>query len=491
MPARWVPAFVALALWRPAAAGAQAPAVPDTLRMSLAACVERALTVGEEMRIVEAEYEAARGTYVRARSDALPQLTLGTTYTRQFESVFESDAGGFEFEPFEPDTTASLEERVRDLERALPEAPLGLFSGLFESGPFASKNAWVASASLTQTLFEGGSVWGAIQAAGHGLKAVENRRRDHTLEVELQTREAYLAALLAERGVRIAELGLEQADTQLQRVRLRQEAGQAAEFDLLQAEVQRGNQLPAVLRARNQRDVASLQLRGLANLPVGVPLVLTTPLLDEGALPADPAAVDTLGLMQAALEAAGVVALAEELEAREHAISVAARDRWPGMALFANYSEQAFPEDVFPSRGDWRRDANAGVRLYWSIFDGLRTRGMLQESRAQRSIARQNLLQAREGVNLLVAQNVGELQRSAAEVRARARTVALAWRTLELANLRYEEGASSLLEVQDARLGWQLAQTYEAQARHDYFAALARLERYTGRPLFTSLAPRD
>ena len=34
-------------------------------------------------------------------------------------------------------------------------------------------------------------------------------------------------------------------------------------------------------------------------------------------------------------------------------------------------------------------------------------------------------------------------------------------------------------------------QTNEAQARHDYFVALARLERYTGRPLFAAAAPQD
>ena len=174
--------------------------------------------------------------------------------------------------------------------------------------------------------------------------------------------------------MRIAEIALDQATTQLERVRLRQQAGQSAEFDLLQAEVQHDNQLPLVKQARNVREVAYLQLRGLVNLPVALPLRLTTPLLEEASLPSDPAAVDTTGLLAGALRASGIVALEEEVEARDHAITVAGKDRWPGLSLFANYSELAFPSAVIPKQGDWRQDANAGLRLNWNAFDGFRTR---------------------------------------------------------------------------------------------------------------------
>ena len=83
---------------------------------------------------------------------------------------------------------------------------------------------------------------------------------------------------------------------------------------------------------------------------------------------------------------------------------------------------------------------------------------------------------------------LGGEARTAADLRARARTVELARRAFDLANIRYEEGASDLIEVADSRIAFQIAQTNEAQARHDYFVALARLERLTGRPLFTEAA---
>ena len=106
-------------------------------------------------------------------------------------------------------------------------------------------------------------------------------------------------------------------------------------------------------------------------------------------------------------------------------------------------------------------------------------------------MARQTLAQIREAVREVVIQAEYDLRRSASDLTARARTVELARRAFDLSNIRYAEGASDLMEIADARTAYQMAQTHAAQARHDYFVALARLERYTGRPLFGAMAPQD
>lgn len=475
-------AVVTILVAPPAARGAPA----DTLRVSLEECVSHALKSGEEARLAEADIATAKARYLEARSTAMPRLTLTTTYTRQIESVFRDS--GPAFEPFEPDTLAPLEQRVRDLEEALPTAGLGGIGGLFSATPFGKENSWVATLGFTQKIFQGGSIWNSVLGARHAMRAAESRLADSRQAIVLAVREAYLAALLADRSARIADLGFAQAESQLRRVRLRQETGNASEFELLQAEVQRDNEVPAVRQAYLLREIADLDLRRLANIRPDAPLILTTPLLDETALPAEPAEPDTAGLVALALQNAGIVAAAEAVEARSHAIAVYGAERWPKFSLFANASQQAFPDDPIPEKEDWIRDINAGVLVEWNIFDGFLTKGVIQEARAQRSIARQNLNQSREVVRLQVIQSYRDLERSAADLRARARTVELARRALDLASIRFEEGASDLLEVADSRIAYQIAQTNEAQARHDYFVALARLERLTGRPLFTEAA---
>ncbi len=460
----------------------------DTLRLTLADCVRTALEQGEEMRHAEAVYESARAVYLQARSTALPQLSLSTNYTRQIESVFRKSAD-VDIEAFEADTLAPIEDRVRELEKALPTSGLLGLAGLFSNTSFGSENTWTAGLNLSQKLLEGGSIWNSISAAKHAMRAAELIRVDRAEETTLQVRVAYLAALLADRGVRIAELALEQAESQLERVRLRHDVGEASEFELLQAEVQRDNEVPVVMRTRAARDLAYLELARLVNLPSGSPIQLVTPILEDAAVPAEPAAVDTAGLVDLALEAAGIDALDSVARARKSAVGVAASGKWPSLSLFADYSEQAFPSDLFPKSDDWQKNVSAGAVLQWSLFDGFRTRGAIQQAKAEHLQAQYTLQQTRELVREGVRQSQWDLMRAAADLHSRSRTVELARRAYDLASLRYEEGASDLLEVASARIAFQLAQSNEARARHDYFVALAQLERYSGRPLFTALVP--
>jgi outer membrane protein TolC len=208
--------------------------------------------------------------------------------------------------------------------------------------------------------------------------------------------------------------------------------------------------------------------------------------MSDLALPARPVTPDTLGLVADALRASGVSGLEQAAKARQDAVTVATAERWPELSLFANVSQQSYPADTFPSRGDWMRDKNAGVSLSWSVFDGFQTKGEVKEARANAARAEYELARAREQVRRAVMEGLLELERATADLQARSRTVQMAKRALDLANLRFEEGASSLLEVSDARIAWQVAQLHEARARRDYFAALALLERTTGRPLFAA-----
>jgi outer membrane protein TolC len=212
--------------------------------------------------------------------------------------------------------------------------------------------------------------------------------------------------------------------------------------------------------------------------------------LDERALPLEGTVLDTTGWVAAAYGAPGLRGLEQVAAARQHAVKIAGAERWPELSAFASLSQQAFPSDVWPASNDWRRDARAGLTVSWSLFDGFETKGVIQEAKANQSDAERELARARESVRQAVIQQRGELLRAAADLRARTRTVEVARRAYALAQLRYDEGASGLFELEESRRDAQIAESNEARARYDYFTALARLERYTGRPLFPGSAER-
>ncbi|MBK8230218.1 MAG: TolC family protein [Candidatus Eisenbacteria bacterium] len=472
-------------------------AVEDTLVVGLRDCEARALERSEEIRGYQSELDRAQARYLVARSSVLPHVELSTTYTQQIESIYEGATGG---PGFAADTTSSIEERVRALEDALPDAGLSGLADLFSNSAFASEHSWDATVSVRQKLFQGGFLWHSIAGARHALDGAAARRRDGEADVLLGVRQAYLDALWAERELEIAELGLRQVESQFHRVALRQEAGEVSEFERLRAEVQRDNQLPIVQWARNNLELARLTLLRLCNLPGDRPLALSSRLLDSGALgsealgaeamPINPLPIDTTGWVAAAYDAPALLGLRQQAEALRHAVSIAGAARWPEFSAFASLSRQAFPRDFAPREDDWKRDARAGLALQWTLFDGLETRGAIQEARVNRTQAELQLLQARESVRSGVIAERGELLRAAADLFARTRTVAVARRAYALAELRYTEGASGLIELEETRRDAQLAESNEARARHAYLTALARIERYIARPVFTDVAQR-
>jgi len=462
-----------------------AVAATDTLRLGLAAAMRHALAVSEEVEAATAQLERANSIVTQSRAQVLPQISAGLSYTRQLASVY--DTGDVSVPPFEPDTTASLEERVRYLEENTPTAALSGLSSLFSDLPFAAENNWAASLGLTQKIYQGGSLLGAVRAAGHVRAAADAALADAKTDLVQGVMESYLGALLADELVAIAELGFDQANEQYEFVRLRHEVGKAADFDLLQAEVQRDNQRPLIIEAENARSLAYLNLRRLLNLSPRKPLVLADTLLAASAPVPEIAGLDRDSLAADAELRPAVRTIEETVAAREEGVKVARGAHLPDVSLFATYGQQAYPGEFFPGSGDWNDDLAIGLRVNVPIFDGFLTSGRVSEAKAQLKTDEQRLAILREERRLAVEQRVGELERARADLLSRQQTVSFARRVHGLARLRFEEGAANLFDISDARISEQVARINEARARYDMLVALSRLEKLTGRPYLTAL----
>ena len=472
---------VALGLLPAALAGQAHPAATQApIRLTMQEAVRRALATGEEVRLAEAAHRQAHGQVTQAYSAALPELRANLTYTRTFASVF---AGGRQtgpsLPPFEPDTTASLGDRIRYLEDEYPNAlPRGL-GQLFAATPFGRKNTYVASLTLTQTLFQSGKIGAGVRGARAYERAATAQLEETRQDVVFRVKQAYLNALFAQRLLDIAEGSKTLSDEQLRRVELNHRVGSSADYDLLRAQVESANQEPQVIAARNQRDLGMLELRRLVNVPPEQPVELDAGILAAGdSLPeVDFAAVQIDLASRAALEAAQAA-----VAFRRQAVRVYRADLFPSLKFTMNFGGQAFPNGTFPGGvSDFRRDWNASLTLSMPIFDGFRIRGQVAQARADLERAELELEQTREAVTIEVQQAQLELERARALVAARRQTVAWAARAHRLASVRYTNGIATALEVSDGRLAMQQAQVNEAQATRDYLLGVAALERALGR----------
>lgn len=490
-PALLVPVLAIGLLAAPAAAQdpapcAQSPCAPTAARADSAATplsLEQALALAtgesEEVRLARSQLSLASAQVTAARSAALPQLTGSLNYTRTFDSPFNT--GGFSLPDslrFEPDSTASLVDRVRYLEQNAPNAGLGGIGLLFGNLPFGQKNSYVAAISGSQTLYSGGRVRAALRVADEYSEAARLGLAESVADIVLQTRTAYVRALLAQEMERIADAAVVQAQEFLSQERLRLEQGTASELEVMRAEVSLENLRAPLVQARNAASLATLDLKRLVDIPLGQPVRLTTPLAPptESELAEVRVSPELLLSRRAAIQAAE-----SQVAIREQQVRIARGAYLPSVDLHVNYGRQAYPGKLFDLGGQpWRTDFTAVVGVTVPIFSGFRTRAEIQQAEVGLTQERLRLAQLRENVQLQYEQAMGERERAAADLGGRQRTVEQAQRVHDLTVMRYDQGLATQLEVSDARLALLQARTNLAQAIADFHLAEADVNRALG-----------
>lgn len=452
---------IQLAVISPAVA--QRPATStDTIRLSLEEAVTTGLRVADEVRLSAAQAEIAGAQLDLARSSLLPQLRINSAYTRTFESA-----------------RATAVNAV-----------------------FNQPNTYTANVNFSQTLFQGGRLVATARAAGSLAKAAQYDAVEQRALFTVTVQRAYLGALLAERFVQLQESNLQLASTRLTQVMQFQNAGRAAQYDVLRAKVERANIEPLAIQSRNDRDLAHLELKRLLNLPPERPIELTSTIDPAVAQTLVASYLDTVALPdRAALRSAELVARSRHL-----AVTAARAEFLPTITYFFQTGFQAFPPPTFgvPTQrgslneascptgsaagrlcqnGGWFEDRNMGIQFSWPVFDGLRAKSAVELARAQTRIADLQLQQEREAVSVEVARARAELRRAKAVFDARRETSSEAQEAFRLASLRFSRGLSTQLEVSDAQLALLTAEGGEARAVYDLYLATAEMARTLGRPI--------
>jgi outer membrane protein TolC len=350
---------------------------------------------------------------------------------------------------------------------------------LTDALPFGQPNNWNLGLRVTQPIFDGFRTRALGQQARAGLRASQLGVKSTRAQVVLQVAQAYFDAVLAQRQVEIAQVTLQQAEQTFTETELGFKQGAAPEFDLVRAEVARDNQRTQLVRFQVQRDVTFVQLRRLVGVPLDRPLTLTTGL---GANDID--AVAATARSVAGIETASRVAVAQAKEgvvANEAAVDAAKSARYPTLSAvsdlgFVNYQNQPFNQE-------WFTNWTVGVTLTVPIFDRFQRRTDIRVRSAELAGARAQLAQVTEVSQVEAAQAAAAVAASATELETSTRTVQQAQRAYQIAELRFQQGASTHLELVDTRVQLEQAQLGQARAARDLRVARLRQELLPGLPL--------
>jgi outer membrane protein len=449
--------WIVVAAARASAASAEPAEIPQPLSVEQA--MQLAERVSHPIAVARAGVEAARAGVTAARGGYWPQVLVSGSYVRTLATEFDG--------LFDAPEPAAIE---------------------LDALPFGQAHAWRAGVDVSQRLWDGGRTRSSVALAGTQRTLAELEERQRRAQVVLDAAEAYYEAALADRAVAIGEASLALTERTLAYARVGLEQGTTPEFDVVRAEVTRDIERTTLARARGARELAFVRLRQLLGIPLARPLVLTSRL--------DVAAHEHGRIPSVARQIAGIVEAADRvviaqargaLESRRAQLDQARAQRWPQLSAFTSMGVVQYPSTVLPD-GEWRENWTVGVSFELPLFTGFRVTAQIRQAQAERRAAERRLIEAAELAAVDAHRVATQIAVAAAALAESQRSADLAERAYGIAEVRYEQGVSSYLELADARLALARAQLNVAIAARDLRVARVRQSLLEALPLDPAIA---
>lgn len=431
-----------------AAAGAEAQE-RRTLTLDLDTALEMALTENPTIKV--AGMEIQRYDYVRREviGNHLPQLSASGQYTY---SVVKQE----------------------------------MSKGL----SFGADNTITGMLDLSVPLFVP-AVYASLRMTDTQRELAVEQARSSRIELINSVRKAFYQIMLLEKSYSVLKESERTIRETVENTHAMYRSGLASEFDYLTADVQLSNIQPSIINTGNSIAVSKQMLKMLLSIPEDIEVEIAGSLDDHR---------DELYAMP---ELAADVEANTDMRQLEYQqtllrqqIRLANTARMPVVAAYGSFvytGNDMKPIDFGSMLGGstpttaassgwwWQHPLSVGVQLSIPIFSGLKNTNKVKQLRntvsqidVQKNYLRQaKELEARTSINNLVAARETML--------ANEKTVGQADKAYKIAKTRFEAGAGTMLEVNQAELNATQARLNHSQAIYNYLAAKADYDKVTGR----------
>lgn len=402
-------------------------------KMTLSESVTVALENNPAVHIAKENVRKADAIIEGAFSAARPKLTLEGTYQR-LDKAPTATFGGT------TTTLGSVDNRSADLTLA---QPIDVF-GVIKTGK---------------------------QAAETGKSSYQYALDRQTNDTTLDVKAAFFGVLRTQKYLKVQEDTIAQLDAHLKDAQTNYAAGTIPKFDVLRAETQLANTRQLLISAQNEVELAKAMFNNVLGRPLDTPVDL-----EEPAMPGF-IEVELAKCVETARGSRPEVMQADSLVALNGKLAKIAELSGKPKFNFRWANNWNFDTSVFNSRSSsW----SAFLTSSMSIFDGGATKAAVKQAKSEVNNAKSVREQVMDGVTLDAQQSYLSLKESRERIQAAEKGLEQARESFRLAQVRYNGGVSTQLEVLDAQAALTLAETNYVNAIYDYQTALAALEHAVG-----------
>jgi outer membrane protein TolC len=377
------------------------------------------------------------------------------------------------------ETRRIYKERVREYWGSVfPQASASLAYTNYLDKPNADilgpKDAGVYTGSLdvSQVLWAGGKVSTGIKMATIYSNASGEQLKTAQKAVARSVKQVYYSVLLAKAMAGVQKESLSLARQHLATIEAQYKQGIASDLAMLRQKVEVSNTEPALTQAQNLYEIGLVELKNLIGLDPEADIDLTDGFNCGRRVPGEIAP-----LYAAALAARPDYRnMKYQRDLYRELVSIERAGHFPYLSAFASRQYYGSRESGIPKSPDRTWSTTAGVRLSLPLFAGGAVSSRTRQAKLQEGIADNNLRELERRIKIEVKKAWLSMKEAAERLESQGTAVETARKALAATEVRFRNGLAGQLELNDATLALNRAQTFYNQAQHDACSSDAQLK---------------
>lgn len=454
--------------------------------LSLDSCKAMALRNNKQLNISRLSKEVAKNVRKAARTKYLPKVdamggylytskqisiisgrqrqalgSLGTSLGSQAQaSVSDMLSALTQQGILTPDQAEQLGGALSQTGQSLGQAGNKLGQEVADAFDTDTRHMWAGAVMVRQSIYMGGAIKAANKIADIGESMADDDldlKRQATLYGVYQ---AYWTTVSLEQKRNLALSYKELVEKLSHDVKKMISQGVATKADGLRVDVRVNEADMQLTQVVNGLSLSKMLLCQLCGLPLNEDIQLTDSAEGKGnvsALTLDNSADSTFS------DRPEIRLLEHSIAISEQTTNLIRAGNLPKVSLVGGYmTTNPSVYDGFRRRfsGVW----NVGVIIQVPIWDWFDTTYKIRASKAATNIAKMELSDAREKVELQVTQSQYKMREAQKRLAMASQNIKSAEENLRCANLGFREGVMGITEVMEAQTAWQLAQSQKIDA---------------------------
>lgn len=332
------------------------------------------------------------------------------------------------------------------------------------------------------------ALWHSIQMSSLEMQVAQEKAKASRINLQYEVSKAYYNVLVIQDSYNVLQKGYELAEQNFNVAKKGHEAGVIAAYDYISAEVQLNNLIPTLLQAQNGIKQAKTYLKVLMGIEIQTPIAILSKLSDFENKILELRSIDVLSLE----DNSDLKQLDIQQKQLQKSLQLQRTQRIPTLAAFGQtgYSGTGnkettlnfggMPIAVEASKEWYSQGFVVGLQLnvpLTGIFTNTLKEKQISIQEKQLVLQREN---AKNGLRLQALSALDNMNKAVKQVGAARKSVNLSEQAYTISSKRYENGAGTMIELQNATLAVTQSKLSFHQAISEYLTAKADLEKILG-----------